>query len=200
MTYDPRQYWPARLKKEGKLYVSTKNKVSIYQEQGEVFWNALDGVFPPGNIESILDFGCGVGRFAERVAPRVGQYVGVDINEEAFQYAPEIENAEFVGLPDDKIPFPDGEFNGAMSVTVLQHIVDPFQFETWAFELSRVVRPRGFFLIIDDANPKKKMGMHMKVRGPEIIAEALGARIDYQRIIDAERPKSHYCFRARKLT
>jgi SAM-dependent methyltransferase len=187
------------MKKEGKLYVSTKNRASVYQAQGEAFWDALNGIFPGGNIESILDFGCGVGRFAERVAPLVGRYVGVDINEGAFQYAPEIENAEFVGLPNDKIPFPNEEFTGVMSVTVLQHIVDPVQFETWASELSRVVRPRGFFLIIDDASTKKKMGMHMKVRGPEAIAKALGASLDYHRLIDAEKPKSHYCFRARKI-
>jgi SAM-dependent methyltransferase len=197
--YNPREYWPDRLKREGKLYVSTKNNPSVYQSQGEVFWETLSDFFPDDDIDGIIDFGCGVGRFAERVAARVGYYIGVDINEGAFRYAPEIENGEFVFLPEDRIPFDDATFDGAMSVTVLQHIVDPSHFETWTSEISRVVKPGGFFLIIDDANPKTKMGMHMKVRGPEVIAEALGASVEYQEIIDAERPKSHYCFRARKV-
>ncbi len=46
----------------------------------------------------------------------------------------------------------------------------------------------------------EKMGIHMNVRGPRVISEALGAVIDEDfGIISAERPNSHYCFRARKV-
>lgn len=196
--YNPREYWPARLEREGKRYVSTRNRDSIYEKQGNVFWNALEGIFPSGKIESVLDFGCGVGRFSERIANKVERYVGVDINAGAFQYAPKLANGEFVPLPEDRLPFPDAEFDGALSITVLQHIVDPALFQTWASELGRVVKPGGFFLIIDDADTKVKMSPHMCVRGPETIAEALGSSLEYSRILDAERPKSHYCFVARK--
>jgi ubiquinone/menaquinone biosynthesis C-methylase UbiE len=200
MTYNPREYWPARLEKEGALYVSTRNNKKVNDRQWKVFKDAiLLSMFgtSPGHI---LDFGCGVGRFAEPVLEDADKYTGVDINAGAFEFAPDLDKADFVPLPEDKIPFEDCTFDSAMSLTVLQHIVDPEQFALWTSEISRVVKPGGYFYIIDDANPKTKMGIHMKVRGPEKIAEALGAEMDFDLgRISAERPNSHYCFRARKV-
>ena len=198
--YDPREYWPARLKKEGALYVSTRNSKKINDNQWKVFKDALFLSMlgtAPGHI---LDFGCGVGRFAEPVLEEADRYTGVDINHEAFEFAPNLDLADFVALPEDKIPFENGTFDSAMSLTVLQHIVDPEQFSLWAGEIGRVVKPGGYFYIIDDANQQAKMAMHMRVRGPEKIAEALGATVDFDLgRISAERPNSHYCFRARKV-
>jgi len=43
------------------------------------------------------------------------------------------------------------------------------------------------------------MGLHMRVRGPKVISEALGAEIDEDfGIINAEHKSSHFLFRARK--
>lgn len=197
MSYDPREYWPDRMQKEGALYVSPRNNKG---RQWKVFKDAiLLSMFgtSPGHI---LDFGCGVGRFAESVLEEADRYTGVDINPGAFEYAPNLDTADFVGLPEDKIPFEDGTFDSAMSLTVLQHIVDSEQFALWTSEISRVVKPSGYFYIIDDANQKTKMAVHMRVRGPEKIAEALGATVDFDLgRISAERPNSHYCFRAQKV-
>lgn len=197
MSYDPREYWPDRMQKEGALYVSPRNNKG---RQWKVFKDAIllsmFGTYP-GHI---LDFGCGVGRFAESVLEEADRYTGVDINPGAFEYAPNLDTADFVGLPEDKIPFEDGTFDSAMSLTVLQHIVDSEQFALWTSEISRVVKPSGYFYIIDDANQKTKMAVHMRVRGPEKIAEALGATVDFDLgRISAERPNSHYCFRAQKV-
>jgi ubiquinone/menaquinone biosynthesis C-methylase UbiE len=198
--YNPREYWPARLQREGALYVSTRNNKKVNDRQGKVFEEALLLSMLGTSPGHILDFGCGVGRFAETVLEEADRYTGVDINGAAFEYAPYLDLADFVPLPEDKIPFEDGTFDSAMSLTVLQHIVDPEQFELWTGEISRVVKPGGYFYIIDDANQKAKMGIHMKVRGPEKIAEALGAKVDFDLgLISAERPNSHYCFRAEKV-
>lgn len=196
MSYDPREYWPARMQKEGALYVSALNKKS---RQWKVFKDAILLSMLGTSPGHILDFGCGVGRFAEPVLEEADKYTGVDINPGAFEFAPDLDRADFIALPEDKIPFEDGTFDSAMSLTVLQHIVDPEQFALWTSEISRVVKPGGYFYIIDDANQKAKMGIHMKVRGPKKIAEALGATVDFDLgLISAERPNSHYCFRAEK--
>lgn len=197
--YNPRQYWSDRLQKEGALYVSTRNSKTVNDHQWSVFRDALlqsIGDTSPGNI---IDFGCGVGRFAETALTKAETYTGVDINDGAFAHAPAVEGASFVGLPDDRIPFDDGHFDSGMTLTVLQHIVDPAQFSNWASELGRVVKSGGYFYIIDDADTRPKMAFHMKIRGPQVICEALGAEIDEDfGIISAERPNSHYLFRARK--
>jgi ubiquinone/menaquinone biosynthesis C-methylase UbiE len=197
--YNPREYWPARLKKEGALYVSTRNSKKVNDHQWGVFVQSLLVAMQDTEPGSILDFGCGVGRFVETALTRATQYTGVDINEAAFQHAPQVAKASFVGLPEDKIPFENDTFDSAMSLTVLQHIVDPDQFSLWTSEINRVVKTGGYFYIIDDADQRAKMGMHMMVRGPKVISEALGAELEKDfGTLSAERPNSHYLFRARK--
>jgi ubiquinone/menaquinone biosynthesis C-methylase UbiE len=194
--YKPRDYWPERLKKEGSKYVGSRQNTD---KQWSSFKDALLLAMEETSPGLILDFGCGVGRFAETALTRADRYVGVDINEGAFQYAPENPRAEFVGLPGENIPFGNEHFDSAMSLTVLQHIVDPKQFDNWASEISRVVKPGGYFYIIDDASKKRKMGLHMKVRGPRLLSAALGATLDKDfGLISAEQKGSHHLFRARK--
>lgn len=200
MTYNPREYWPSRLKKEGALYVSTRNSKKVNDHQWEVFRDSLREVMAGTNPGRIIDFGCGVGRFAETALEFADSYVGVDINSGAFEHAPEIPNVEFVGLPEDRIPFADNSFDSAMSLTVLQHIVDPAHYDTWSRELARVVRPGGLIYIIDDADQSPKMSPHMKIRGPQVISESLDSVVEKDfGIISAERRNSHYVFRARKV-
>jgi ubiquinone/menaquinone biosynthesis C-methylase UbiE len=198
--YNPRQYWSDRLGKEGALYVSTRNSKTVNDHQWEVFRDALGQVMVGTSPGRIIDFGCGVGRFAETALEFADSYVGVDINSGAFAHAPGLKNAEFVGLPEDRIPFEDNSFDSAMSLTVLQHIVDPEHYATWSSEIARVVKPGGLIYIIDDADQRTKMAPHMKIRGPQTISESLGAVIEEDfGIISAERKNSHYLFRARKV-
>lgn len=197
--YIAREYWPARLKKEGALYVSTRNSKTVNDHQWEVFRDALRQAMEGTSPGRILDFGCGVGRFAETAMEFADSYVGVDINSGAFEHAPDLPNVEFVGLPDDRIPFEDDSFDSAMALTVLQHIVDPEHYAIWSREIARVVKPGGLIYIIDDADQSPKMGKHMKIRGPQVISESLGSVIEEDfGIISAERKNSHYLFRARK--
>ncbi len=198
--YNPRQFWADRLKREGALYVSTRNSKKVNDAQWEVFCEAMLRSMNGTSPGHLLDFGCGVGRFAEPALTVAESYVGVDINDAAFEFAPSLDDAEFVGLPGEKIPFEDGHFDSAMSLTVLQHIVDPAEFANWTSEINRVVKQGGYFYIVDDADQRVKMGMHMKIRGPLVISEALGAVVDEDfGVISAERPNSHYLFRARKV-
>jgi len=196
--YNPRIYWTNRARKEGKKYVAYKNSKGAFQKQLDVFQMAMEGALPEKG--RILDFGCGVGRFAPFISPRVESYEGVDLVEEALGYAPDLPNATFTHLPEDKLPFPDGHFDGIMAITVLQHIVSPQDFELWTSELSRVVKHYGYFFIIDTPAPKRKVkrGYHMMWRTAEEIADALGARVHFHRMLDAEFENSHYCFLARK--
>jgi ubiquinone/menaquinone biosynthesis C-methylase UbiE len=200
--YDPRAYWPARLKKEGALYVSTRNSKTVNDAQWKVFRDCLRQAMEGTSPGRILDFGCGVGRFAETAMEFASSYVGVDINYGAFEHAPTLPNVEFVGLPEDRIPFEDNTFDSAMSLTVLQHIVDPQHYATWSSEIARVVKPGGLIYIIDDADQSEKIktSKHMKIRGPQVISESMGSVIEEDfGIISAERKNSHYLFRARRV-
>ena len=200
MKYEPRSYWSARLRRQGKNYVAYKNQASAFDKQSSVFWEAVSGYFPKGG--RVLDFGCGVGRFAPVVANVVDQYDGVDLTEEALKYAPEIENAQFTFLSEDLLPFADNMFNGAFALTVLQHIVADEDFSLWTSELARVIKPGGFFIGVETPElPKRRApkgpAAHMKWRTAEIIAEALGGEVEDSHFLSAEFENSHYCFLAR---
>ncbi len=196
--YNPREYWAARLKKNGPKYVAFNNSGAEFNNQESVFWEHTSAQVPVGG--DVLDFGCGVGRFASHFASIMNSYTGVDINEGALQHAPEIENARYVYLENDELPFDDNSFDGAVALTVLQHIVDPAQYANWTAEISRVVKPGGWFFIIDDPQYKngKRVGDagHMCRRTPEIIAESLEAQVEVTGKLSAESKDSHYYFLA----
>jgi len=196
--YNPREYWSNRARKEGKKYVAYKNSEGAFQNQIDVFQEAMEGALP--KTGKLLDFGCGVGRFAPFVSSWAGSYDGVDLVEEALGHAPDLPNATFTHLSEDRLPFPDDHFNGVMAITVIQHIVSPQDFKLWTSELSRVVGHYGYFFVIDTPAPKRKVkrGYHMMWRTAEEIADALGARVCFHRMLSAEFENSHYCFLARK--
>jgi ubiquinone/menaquinone biosynthesis C-methylase UbiE len=197
MKYDPREYWAERLQRKGKNYVAWKSLSGAFDKQSEVFWAATAPHLPNGG--RVLDFGCGVGRFAAVLSNVVDSYDGVDINEGALKLAPELENATFTHLAEDRLPFPDATFDGAVAFTVIQHIVDPKHYANWTAELARVVRPGGWFFVIDDpqfdtSGKRIKDAIHMRRRTPEIISASLLSTVTKTGKISAEYKDSHYYF------
>jgi SAM-dependent methyltransferase len=83
----------------------------------------------------LLDVGCGEKPYAPLFAPHVAEYVGLDTAAHA--------NADLVG-PIEAIPAPDGSFDVAICIQVLEHVDDPAQ---GVRELSRVTRAGGRVLL-----------------------------------------------------
>lgn len=200
MSYDPREYWPRRLRKSGKTYVAFGNKSEAFDKQSQVFWDVMSSHIPGGG--RILDFGCGIGRFSSALSKIVDQYEGVDLNEGALDLAPEIENASFTYLKEDRLPFADDYFDGAVALTVLQHIVDPSSFINWTQELARVVKQGGYFFVIDDPQFKNgsriKDAIHMCRRTPEVLSNSMSSYLEVTGNLSAESRDSHYFFLARR--
>ena len=88
-------------------------------------------IFPWENIsaESVgLDIGCGSGRWARLVAPKVGQLHCIDASEEALNVAKKnlehAKNCQFHLASVDDIPILDESADFAYSLGVLHHIPD----------------------------------------------------------------------------
>jgi ubiquinone/menaquinone biosynthesis C-methylase UbiE len=201
MNYEPREYWPERMRKSGKAYVAFGNKAEAFDEQARAFRDILVEQLRGGG--RVLDFGCGVGRFASTLTGMFDRYDGVDLNEGALAYAPQISSATFTYLSEDSLPFAEATFDAAVALTVIQHIVDPDSFINWTWELARVVRPGGLFFVIDD--PRFNMAgqcirdaVHMCRRTPEIISSALCSDLEVIGKLSAEAEDSHYYFLARR--
>jgi len=76
---------------------------------------------------TILDAGCGSGKFLSEVAGKAKVMVGVDVSRKllfrAKNYA--AKNVHIVQADADHLPFQDGTFNLAFSFTVLQNMPKP---------------------------------------------------------------------------
>ncbi|MET8310442.1 class I SAM-dependent methyltransferase [Micromonospora sp. NPDC005173] len=99
----------------------------------------------PTRWERVLDFGCGVGRLSQALAPYADEVVGVDIAPPMLETARRLDrsagNIRFV-LNDapDLSHFPDGHFDLVYSALVLQHLPRP-AIDHYLAEFLRVLRP-----------------------------------------------------------
>lgn len=94
--------------------------------------------------KSILDLGCGIGRFNLLIKESGGQVIGVDscpgmLNKNA---------AKTVCAPITDLPFPDASFDFCLSVWTLQYL-DEHQLSISAAEIARVLKPNGAIFIIE---------------------------------------------------
>lgn len=189
--YEPRRYFATRLNRQGKKYVGHGDK------QADIFWQHIEPLMSR-KYTKILDFGCGVGRLANKIAQKTNQYIGVDIIEPALKLAPHIPNAQFIHLKNNSLPFIDCSFDLIIIITVLQHIVDNKQFSLWSNELSRVLENNGQLIIIDNKKHTLCEDIHMKSREPQEVAMMLDVTIDHISMVDAEKSNSHWCIKAIK--
>ncbi|MBD99344.1 MAG: SAM-dependent methyltransferase [Verrucomicrobia bacterium] len=100
------------------------------------------------NKEStVLDLGCGSGRWTKYIAPRAGFIEAVDPSDAVFQAAHvwnDLENVRFTQASVDSLPFPDRSFDFVMSLGVLHHIPDTAQAIKTAL---KKLKPNGYALI-----------------------------------------------------
>lgn len=102
--------------------------------------------------ERAVDVGCGAGALALALAPHVREVVGVDrvpqLLEQARLRAPA--NAHFIEADAVMLPFDDAEFDFGGTLRTLHHVPRP---ELVLAELTRVVRPGGRLLVVDQIAP-----------------------------------------------
>jgi SAM-dependent methyltransferase len=82
----------------------------------------------------VVDLGCGVGHSYDRLAPR--ETVGVDLSADALAG----QERETVVADMRRLPFADGEFDGAIAVQSIEHVPDP---ERAVAETARVLGDEG---------------------------------------------------------
>jgi SAM-dependent methyltransferase len=120
-------------------------RAAAFEAQVEAF------VLPTGD-EYALDVGCGAGALALALAPHVGAVVGVDPVPELLALARERApaNATFLEGDGTALAFGDGSFDLTGTVRTLHHIARP---ELVLAEMTRVTRPRGRLLVVDQLAP-----------------------------------------------
>ena len=107
---------------------------------------------PVRGDERALDAGCGTGALALALAPLVGEVLGVDSDEERLEAARAIApaNVRFEVGDASALAFPAASFELVGCLKVLHHARRP---ELIVAELTRVLRPGGRLLLVDQVAP-----------------------------------------------
>jgi len=109
----------------------------------------------------VLDYGCGIGRFAKRITAAGTAYCGVDSSAAMIDAARQLDPggpATFAHAADLPLPLASGRFDGCLTVGVLQCLTtaDGQALRAAVAELARVLQAGGELLMIDEsynANP-----------------------------------------------
>lgn len=105
----------------------------------------------------VLDYGCGIGRFARRITDAGTVYCGVDTSAamiEAARRAHPAGRATFEHAPSLPLPLDTGRFDGCLTVGVLQCLTtaDGQALKAAVAELARVLQAGGELLMIEQAS------------------------------------------------
>jgi len=105
-----------------------------------------------GSERKTLDVGCGPGIVVEALGQRGGEVVGIDLTPEMLQQANQrcrqagLSNVELICGPAERLNFPPGHFDAAVSRATLHHLQDP---SAVLAEMARVVKPGGRIALAD---------------------------------------------------
>jgi SAM-dependent methyltransferase len=106
----------------------------------------------------LLDYGCGVGRWASFFRGLGTLYHGVDLAEAMIALARSDDpGGDYRVLGEGSIPFPDAAFDVVCSIAVLHH--NPLhEQERIADELARVMRRRGYVVLFESVGEPQPAG------------------------------------------
>jgi SAM-dependent methyltransferase len=126
----------AELGMEGTQYLAFRDVPILIQEHA-------------GNIENVLDYGCGAGR-STRFLKRLGfEAVGVDVSQEMLEQARSKDpSGQYHHIPSGHLPFEDSEFDLVFSSFVFLEISRIEEIESVLKEMKRVLRKDGTVIFI----------------------------------------------------
>lgn len=146
--YNAAEYWTNRAARNGRLFVAKGNKQAEYDREKaavDPFLRWALALEP--EVRTVLDFGCGSGRFRD-ILNEGRSYWGVDVVQS--------EHTMHVGdLPTDAF------VECVAALFVFQHIVDPAQFERWLTQVYNWLIPGGRLILVNHDAPLANPAAHM---------------------------------------
>ncbi|MBB1624662.1 class I SAM-dependent methyltransferase [Achromobacter sp. UMC71] len=151
----------------------------------------------------VLEVGCAAGFVACGVAPKVGQYVGVDVAEGAIECARSLKlsNATFEVGDGGKLPFEADEFDGIYCYDVLTNFPSFDSVTGLVSDMFRVVRPGGKVLLgsIPDVAKEQEFLEAVARMQAELAVPALPAAVAAAAPVVATESKSGFWAKCRAM-
>ncbi len=132
-----------------------------------------------------LDYGCGWGDLAARLAPQFSRITGVDVDAARVDFAAqEFAPIEFRQCRPDGLDFPDASFDVVYSIVVLHFTPSPVEYLA---ECHRVLRPGGT-LVIMIQNPESMWMTARRLKGRRVRQHWGGSTTDeFRAFLAAQR-------------
>jgi SAM-dependent methyltransferase len=202
-SFDGAAYWERRAKKFGRRAVLNIAHSSIeYDHVTEVQKQILLPLFTAnlrGFERTVLDFGCGPGRFTADLANAVqGSAVGVDISRRLIDMAPKASNVTYRVLPNGILPHDDFKFDVVWDCLVLGGIPE-IAIGSTAEALEDALPPGGL-LFLAECTSNRPNGSYWFFRGAKYY-QSLFPRVDLRVIstyVDVDDEISILCGRKRE--
>jgi ubiquinone/menaquinone biosynthesis C-methylase UbiE len=136
-------------------FAATAGRLAELEERRrESLRDELRRFVQPRGDERVLDSGTGTGALAFAIAPLVREVVAVDVVpellEEARRRSGDFPNVRFLEGDATRLELEPGSFDVAGSLRTLHHVARP---ELVVAELTRVARPGGRVLVVDQIAP-----------------------------------------------
>ncbi len=131
-------------------------RAALQAERAAALGAHLEDLLPLRGDERVLDVGAGTGAFAFAVAPRAREVVALEVDGEVAERAraDAPANVEVVIGDGEHLPFDDFEFDVAATLRTLHHTPRP---ELLVAELTRVTKPGGTILVVDQLAPNEPL-------------------------------------------
>jgi len=171
-----KSFWDEKAAENALYYVSSYND---YDKQDPAeFWRwggiLADRYLTHSGLqfrgdETVLDLGCGVGRFLPTFAGRFARVHGMDISENMIQQARantgHLTNVELhVGSGTDLRPIASASLDFVFSYLMFQHVPDPAVVFSYIRDVSRVLREGGHFYFQVNTSPPPGLRARLRLR------------------------------------
>jgi methionyl-tRNA formyltransferase/SAM-dependent methyltransferase len=167
---DPVAYWEERAKRLRKHAVlNIRHQGSDLEEMTNKHWEFYDTALAanvPIRAGQALDYGCGAGRFTQKLLAYADRAVGVDISSTLISLTTPHDCVEFRVVQPILLPFPDAHFDIVFVNLVFGGILDAGDLAAAALELQRVLKPGGFLLIAENTTLVRDVS-HWRYRSAE---------------------------------
>lgn len=175
--FDPRHYWEERARHFGASPGGWK--AVCYLGMPEIYnrlfhrlqKTALNRELKLDKNIVFLEFGCGVGRWLQKISHQVKAFHGLDVSPSMLYHAQNrlkdsgIKNAYLSQFDGCRIPYRNFSFDVTLIITVLIHIIESSQLDHVIKELCRVTKPGGRILVLESFAPKSiPSPSHVKFR------------------------------------
>lgn len=143
-----REYWEERARRHGARAAGYRDDaMDSYEDR--LRRSAIARLVGDGHGRELLDAGCGSGRWSVFLAQAGWVVTGVDISQELIRLAQPATGVTYMTSSIQDVNVPAARFDAWLSVTALQHITSPPEFDASLDNLTRMLRPGGMAAILE---------------------------------------------------